>query len=76
VIPKPINAARIVRIADVEKETLDGLRRAGFELDFGIDGAGISRAYFTRGGIQWREQQHPLAESRHSLEAARDSQTH
>ncbi|OQE40946.1 hypothetical protein PENCOP_c005G05848 [Penicillium coprophilum] len=38
------------KIADAEKETLDGLRRAGFELDFGIDGAGIARAYFTRGG--------------------------
>jgi hypothetical protein len=30
--------------------TFKALRRAGFELDFGIDGAGISRAYFTRGG--------------------------
>jgi hypothetical protein len=38
------------RIAEAEKETLDGLRRAGFELDFGQDGAGITRAYFTRGG--------------------------
>ncbi|KAJ5950605.1 uncharacterized protein N7479_009018 [Penicillium vulpinum] len=37
-------------IADVEKETLDGLRRVGFELDFGQDGAGLTRAYFTRGG--------------------------
>jgi hypothetical protein len=37
-------------IANAEKETLDGLRRAGFELDSGIDGAGITRAYFTRGG--------------------------
>lgn len=38
------------KIADAEKETLDGLHRAGFELDFGPDGAGIARAYFTRGG--------------------------
>jgi hypothetical protein len=38
------------RIAEAEKETLDGLRRAGFQLDFGPDGAGIARAYFTRGG--------------------------
>ena len=38
------------RIAEAEKETLDGLRKAGFELDFGQDGAGIARAYFTRGG--------------------------
>jgi hypothetical protein len=38
------------RIANAEKETLDGLRRAGFQLDFGPDGAGFARAYFTRGG--------------------------
>lgn len=38
------------RIATVDQETLDGLRRAGFQLDFGPDGAGITRAYFTRGG--------------------------
>lgn len=38
------------RIAAAEKETLDGLRRAGFQLDFGPDGAGIACAYFTRGG--------------------------
>lgn len=38
------------RIAEAEKQTLDGLRKAGFELDFGPDGAGIARAYFTRGG--------------------------
>jgi hypothetical protein len=38
------------RIAEAEKETLEGLRKAGFELDFGQDGAGIARAYFTRGG--------------------------
>ncbi|KAJ5789761.1 uncharacterized protein N7518_006772 [Penicillium psychrosexuale] len=53
-LPWPVQFALSVhmtkQIADAEKETLDGLRRAGFELDFGIDGAGISRAYFTRGG--------------------------
>jgi hypothetical protein len=38
------------KIAEAEKDTLDGLRRAGFELDFGPDGGGITRAYFTRGG--------------------------
>lgn len=38
------------RTAEAEKETLDGLRRAGFELDFYPDGAGIARAYMTRGG--------------------------
>lgn len=29
---------------------MDGLRRAGFELEFYADGAGIARAYMTRGG--------------------------
>jgi hypothetical protein len=29
---------------------MEGLQRAGFEIDHGIDGAGISRAYMTRGG--------------------------
>lgn len=38
------------RVATAEKETLDGLRKAGFELDFGLDGAGIARAYYTNGG--------------------------
>ncbi|KAJ5633917.1 hypothetical protein N7528_001759 [Penicillium herquei] len=38
------------RFAEAEKDTLDGLRRAGFQLDFGVDGAGIARAYYTRGG--------------------------
>lgn len=38
------------RVAAAEKETLDGLRKAGFELDFGLDGAGIARAYYTNGG--------------------------
>lgn len=38
------------RIAAAEKDTLDGLRKAGFQLDFGPDGAGIARAYFTAGG--------------------------
>jgi hypothetical protein len=38
------------RFAEAEKDTLDGLRRAGFQLDFGPDGAGIARAYYTAGG--------------------------
>ncbi|KAF9889709.1 hypothetical protein FE257_007015 [Aspergillus nanangensis] len=38
------------KVAKAEKGVLDGLRKAGFELDFGVDGAGISRAYMTRGG--------------------------
>ncbi|KAJ5682425.1 hypothetical protein N7462_005590 [Penicillium macrosclerotiorum] len=53
-LPFPVQFALSVhmteRIASAEKETLDGLRRAGFQLDFGPDGAGIARAYFTRGG--------------------------
>ncbi|KAJ5883573.1 uncharacterized protein N7473_010459 [Penicillium subrubescens] len=53
-LPFPVQFALSVhmtrRIADAEKETLDGLRRAGFQLDFGPDGAGIARAYYTRGG--------------------------
>lgn len=38
------------RIAEADKELLEGLQRVGFKLDFGIDGAGIGRHYFTRGG--------------------------
>lgn len=38
------------RFAEAEKDTLEGLRRAGFQLDFGPDGAGIARAYYTAGG--------------------------
>src|ERR1700710_518432 len=53
-LPWPVQFALSVhltrRIATAAKEKLDGLRRAGFQLDFGPDGAGIARAYFTRGG--------------------------
>ncbi|KAJ5658508.1 uncharacterized protein N7484_002157 [Penicillium longicatenatum] len=53
-LPFPVQFALSVhgtkRFAAAEKETLDGLRKAGFQLDFGVDGAGIARAYFTRGG--------------------------
>lgn len=38
------------RVRDVEKDTLQGLERAGFKLDFGVNGAGIARQYMTRGG--------------------------
>lgn len=38
------------RAYEAEKDILNGLKAAGFELDFGVDGAGISRAYMTRGG--------------------------
>ncbi|KAJ5904215.1 hypothetical protein N7504_006598 [Penicillium tannophilum] len=53
-LPFPVQFALSVhntkRFAAAEKETLDGLRKAGFQLDFGVDGAGIARAYMTRGG--------------------------
>ncbi|KAJ5161562.1 hypothetical protein N7492_006954, partial [Penicillium capsulatum] len=53
-LPFPVQLALKVhetkRIAAVEQKTLDGLRKAGFQLDFGLDGAGIARAYFTAGG--------------------------
>lgn len=38
------------RIAAAEKTNLDGLRKAGFAVDFGDDGSGIYRKYITRGG--------------------------
>lgn len=38
------------RIAQVDKDLLDGLTKAGFELDSGPQGAGIMRKYLTRGG--------------------------
>ncbi|KAJ5627946.1 hypothetical protein N7490_010174 [Penicillium lividum] len=53
-LPFPVQFALSVhatkRFAAAEMETLDGLCRAGFQLDFGVDGAGIARAYMTRGG--------------------------
>lgn len=53
-LPWPVQLALSVhmtkRIAEADKNTLEGLQKAGFELDFGQDGAGIARAYFTRGG--------------------------
>lgn len=53
-LPFPVQFALSVhftnKVRAIEKETLEGLERAGFKLDFGVDGAGISRAYMTRGG--------------------------
>lgn len=53
-MPFPVQFALAVdftnRVRAVEKDTLEGLEKAGFKLDFGIDGAGISRQYITRGG--------------------------
>ncbi|KXH53543.1 flavin-containing monooxygenase [Colletotrichum salicis] len=53
-IPIPVqfalNTHGIKAITAVDQELLDGLRKAGFELDFGPDGSGIYRKYITRGG--------------------------
>jgi hypothetical protein len=53
-LPFPVKFALDVdftnRVRAVEKDTLEGLEKAGFKLDFGVDGAGISRQYMTRGG--------------------------
>ncbi|KAE8146003.1 hypothetical protein BDV25DRAFT_144132 [Aspergillus avenaceus] len=53
-LPYPVKFALDVhftkRAYEAERDVLEGLQKAGFELDFGIDGAGISRAYMTRGG--------------------------
>ncbi|VUC35020.1 unnamed protein product [Clonostachys rosea] len=38
------------RIAEADKDTLEGLERAGFKIDNAIDGSGIARLYYTRGG--------------------------
>lgn len=37
-------------ISAAEKETIEGLEKAGFKLEYGIDKAGIMRLYMTRGG--------------------------
>ncbi|KAL9063726.1 MAG: hypothetical protein Q9161_009311 [Pseudevernia consocians] len=53
-LPIPVQFALNVdgtnRIAATEKDNLDGLKKAGFEVDFGEDGSGIYRKYITRGG--------------------------
>ena len=53
-MPFPVQFAFAVdftkKVRDVEKDTLEGLEKAGFKLDFGVDGAGIARQYMTRGG--------------------------
>lgn len=38
------------KIAGAEKEHLDGLAKAGFELNFGSDESGLLRKYMCRGG--------------------------
>ena len=53
-LPWPVTLALCVdltrQISAADKETLDGLEKAGFKLEFGIDGAGILRLIVTRGG--------------------------
>ncbi|KAF5864448.1 hypothetical protein ETB97_007551 [Aspergillus alliaceus] len=51
-LPSSIRAQRPLHKEGIyrRKGILEGLQKAGFELDFRIDGAGISRAYMTRDG--------------------------
>lgn len=53
-LPFPVQFALNInmtkRIAEEEKETIEGLERAGFKLEWGIDRGGIARLYYTRGG--------------------------
>ncbi|CAH0047271.1 unnamed protein product [Clonostachys solani] len=45
-----LNKEGTKRISAADKETIEGLERAGFKLDYAIDGSGIARLYYTRGG--------------------------
>jgi cation diffusion facilitator CzcD-associated flavoprotein CzcO len=45
-----LNVGLTERIAEKEKENLEGLAKANFKVDFGHDGSGIYRKYITRGG--------------------------
>lgn len=45
-----LNVGLTAKIQELEKESLDGLTKAGFKLDFGDDKSGIYRKYITRGG--------------------------
>ncbi|KAL4934725.1 putative flavin-binding monooxygenase [Aspergillus undulatus] len=53
-LPYPLRFALDVhftkRVYDAEKDIMAGLKNAGFEIDHGVDGAGLGRAYMTRGG--------------------------
>ena len=53
-LPNPVQFALGVhstkRIAAAEKDNIDGLTKAGFNIDFGDNGSGIYRKYITRGG--------------------------
>ncbi|KAF2665642.1 FAD/NAD(P)-binding domain-containing protein [Microthyrium microscopicum] len=52
--PVPVNfalmRATIKAIAEAEKENLQGLQKAGFKLNDGVDGSGLFSLYYTRGG--------------------------
>lgn len=45
-----LNVGTTQRIKELEKESLDGLEKVGFKLDYGDDKSGIYRKYITRGG--------------------------
>lgn len=53
-LPLPVQFALGVNltaaITEAEKENLEGLKAAGFEVDFGHDGSGLFRKYMTKGG--------------------------
>ncbi|KAL4957079.1 putative flavin-binding monooxygenase [Aspergillus filifer] len=53
-LPWPVTLALAVdltkKISEADRETLDGLGRAGFRLGYGLDGAGILRLIVTRAG--------------------------
>lgn len=45
-----LNVGGTERIEEADKESLDGLRKIGFRIDFGHNGFGIYRKYVARGG--------------------------
>jgi putative flavoprotein involved in K+ transport len=45
-----LNKPSTQAIADLDRDLLDGLERAGFALDFGDDGSGLLMKYLRRGG--------------------------
>ncbi|KAL4809469.1 hypothetical protein BDV18DRAFT_167468 [Aspergillus unguis] len=53
-LPYPVRFALDVhftkRVYEAEKDIMEGLQKAGFEIDHGVDGAGLGRAYMCRGG--------------------------
>ncbi len=53
-IPYPVLAqihqGATKQIAELDKDLLDGLERAGFKLDYGEDGSGLFMKYLRRGG--------------------------